>query len=89
MYDTKIKLGVEMTKDLKPMFLWAKANGDANIYDRILVKVIPALLRENIHLSAHLIEEAEMVSVSNELYEVVVAKTEELLNMQYEGGKNV
>jgi len=89
MYDTKIKRGVEMTKDLKPMFLWAKANGDANIFDRILVKVIPALLQENIHLSAQFIEEAETVFVSNELYEVVVAKTEELLNMQYEGGENV
>ena len=37
-----------MNKDVKPIFDWAKTNGDANIYDRILMKVMPQLLKENI-----------------------------------------
>ncbi|MBD3841688.1 MAG: hypothetical protein IE909_07355 [Campylobacterales bacterium] len=57
-----------MKKDLLPIFLWAKENGDANIYDRILVKVMPALLKKNIKLTSCSIETSEQIIVSEEIY---------------------
>jgi hypothetical protein len=70
--------------DLKPLFLWAKERGDANIYDRILIKIIPFMLKENIHLTAQQIEELPSIDVSLETYQVIVPKIEELLNTHYE-----
>lgn len=53
-----------MDKDIKPLFLWAKEKGDANIYDRIIMKVLPQLLQENIQLTSDLVEESNEVLVS-------------------------
>ncbi len=78
-----------MTKNLKPLFLWAKTKGDANIYDRILIKIIPELLKENVLLTTQIIESSESIYVSEAIYTLTVSKTEELLNAQYEEGNNV
>ncbi len=72
-----------MAKDLKPLFLWAKERGDANIYDRILIKIIPLLLKENIKLTAQDIESSQTIDVRDEIYNFTVLKTEELLNEVY------
>lgn len=70
-------------RDLKPLFNWARDNGDANIYDRILMKVMPQFINENIHLTSQLIESSESINISEELYELVLQKTEELVGAKY------
>lgn len=72
-----------MTKNLKPLFLWAKERGDANIYDRILIKIIPVLLKENIHLTTNNIDSSDTIEVSQEVYDFVLIKTQELVNELY------
>lgn len=72
-----------MDKDIKPLFLWAKEKGDANIYDRIIMKVLPQLLQENIQLTSDLVEESNEVLVSDELYSLLQIKTEELIGAKY------
>jgi hypothetical protein len=70
-------------KDIKPLFLWAKEKGDANIYDRIIMKVLPQLLQENIQLTSDSVEESNEVLVSDELYSLLQIKTEELIGAKY------
>lgn len=70
-------------RDLKPLFNWARDNGDANIYDRILMKVMPQFINENIHLTSQSIESSESINISEELYELVLQKTEELVGAKY------
>jgi hypothetical protein len=72
-----------VAKDIKPIFLWAKEKGDANIYDRIIMKVLPQLLQENIQLTSDLVEESNEVLVSDELYSLLQIKTEELIGAKY------
>lgn len=69
--------------DLKPLFIWARDHGDANIYDRILMKVMPQLLKENIKLTSEFIENTEVIEISNELYNLILEKTEELIGAKY------
>ena len=70
-------------KDIKPVFEWARANGDANIYDRIFVKVMPQLLAEDCKLTSEMLENVESFQVSEELYEIIVQKTQELIGAKY------
>lgn len=70
-------------KNISPIFRWAKEHGDANIYDRILLKILPQLLKENLTLSSDKIENLERIEVSDELYEITLKKTEELIGMKY------
>lgn len=73
-----------MQKDLKELFDWAKLNGDANIYDRILMKVMPQLIKENIKLTSHDIEKSKDILVSQELYELVKQKAQELIEKKFD-----
>lgn len=73
-----------MQKDLKELFNWARLNGDANIYDRILMKVMPQLLKENIKLTTQIIHESQTILVSQELYELIKVKTEELIEKKFD-----
>jgi len=70
-------------QDIKPLFEWAKENGDANIYDRILMKVMPYLLKENIKLTSEYIENTDIIEVPNDIYKIILQKTEELIGFNY------
>ena len=70
-------------KNVKPLFNWAKANGDSNIYDRILIKAMPEFLKENLKLTSHSIETSNKIEISDELYTIVLKKTEELVGAKY------
>lgn len=72
-----------MNKDVKPIFDWAKTNGDANIYDRILMKVMPQLLKENIKITSNTINESVTIEVSSELYNLIKDKAQELINKKF------
>jgi hypothetical protein len=73
-----------MNKDVKPIFDWAKTNGDANIYDRILMKVMPQLLKENIKITSNTINESVTIEVSSELYNLIKDKAQELINKNFD-----
>lgn len=73
-----------MNKDVKPIFDWAKTNGDANIYDRILMKVMPQLLKENIKITSNTINESLTIEVSSELYNLIKDKAQELINKNFD-----
>ena len=73
-----------MNKNVKPIFDWAKANGDANIYDRILMKVMPQLLKENIKITSNTINESVTIEVSSELYNLIKEKAQELINKNFD-----
>lgn len=71
-------------EDLKPLFLWAKERGDANIYDRILIKLIPELLKEDIQLTTQIIENSQNIYVPITIYHLAIAKVEELIGIKYD-----
>lgn len=71
-------------RDLKPIFDWARQNGDANIYDRILMKVMPQLIKENIKLTADFICNSEIIEVKEEIYELIKQKAQELLDKKFD-----
>ena len=70
-------------KDLKPLFTWAKERGDANIHDRILIKMMPFLLKEQLTLTSESIEDSQTIEVSEELYDAFVEKTQNLVGAKY------
>ncbi|MBN2782125.1 MAG: hypothetical protein JXQ66_02675 [Campylobacterales bacterium] len=72
-----------MLKDIKPVFEWAKQNGDANIYDRIIMKVMPELLKNDLRLTSHDIDEREKIEVIDEIYELILEKSQELVGERY------
>jgi hypothetical protein len=72
-----------MTKDIKVIFTWAKERGDANIYDRILMKVLPELLEEKIQLTSESIESSDTIMVSDKLYNSILSNSEQLVGEKY------
>lgn len=69
--------------DLIPIFKWANEHGDANINDRIIIKVIPQLLKKNISLTHEIIESSETINVSQEIYDLVLKVSQELVGSSY------
>ncbi|MCB1143396.1 MAG: hypothetical protein H7A24_08420 [Leptospiraceae bacterium] len=63
--------------DIKPILIWAKQNGDTAIIERILVKLLPQLMKEGIRLTAKEAELAGSIPVSQNMYSDVkqVAET--------------
>lgn len=64
-------------KDAKHIFVKAKRIGESKIVDRILVRILPELVKFDIKITANLVEESETLIVPDELYEHIlqVAKT--------------
>lgn len=67
-------------KDVKPIFDWAKENGDCAIVERIIVKLLPKFLGAGIELTASNIDQMEEIIVDEALYEDVKHASEELVN---------
>lgn len=72
-------------RDIKPVFAWAKELGDANIYDRILVKTLPTLLAANIQLTSEEIDQREQIEVSDHLYALIKQVAEALVDQRFRG----
>lgn len=70
-------------KDVKPVFIWAKEYGDANIYDRIIMKILPNLLDQKINLTSNLIDDSKVLEVSDELFELILQTAQELTGEKY------
>lgn len=66
-------------KDAKHIFVCAKAKSEAMIVDRILVRVLPALVQHGQMLTAEAIEQAEHVPVPDVLYDHIREVAEQLV----------
>jgi hypothetical protein len=70
-------------RDIKPLMAWAKANSEAKIVDRILVKLLPVLVKNGLTLTIDQLETQERLEVSEELYAQIQAVTEALVGQPY------
>ena len=57
--------------DIKPIFEFAIATGEAKIADRILLKSLPVLLKNNIEICPADIAEQPDFNVSSEIYHTI------------------
>lgn len=74
---------MEIKKDIKPVFNWAVANGEAKIIDRILMKLLPQLLKSGYKLTEETVTESKTLDVSEELFNSVKNLAEELVGSSY------
>ena len=70
-------------RNIKPIFIWAKERGDANIYDRIIMKALPQLVKTDLKLTSKMIEEEKSIEVDENLYNVILNITQELIGEKY------
>ncbi|HRF56011.1 MAG TPA: hypothetical protein PLV58_01310 [Campylobacterales bacterium] len=82
---------MQTLEDIKPIFEWAIKNGEAKIVDRILVKLLPQLLKAHSNITAADVKESAVINVSAELYELVKKSAEELIGSSFgsKGPENV
>ncbi len=71
-------------KNIKPIFEWAKSNGDAAIIDRIMIKLLPEFIKYNFKITVQEISSSETIEVSDELYDLVENTAQELVGSSYE-----
>ncbi|MDO9305512.1 MAG: hypothetical protein Q7T77_09275 [Sulfuricurvum sp.] len=71
-------------KNIKPLFDWAKANGESKIVDRILLKLLPELLKYDQKMTADMVENAEELLVEESLYILVKQTAENIVGDHYE-----
>ena len=76
-----------MNKEIKPIFDWANTIGDANINNRILAKVMPALMQANITLTDSMIKENAGLEVPQNIYDIIKINAENLLGALFEEEK--
>jgi hypothetical protein len=66
--------------DIKPIFDWARENGEVKAIDRILVKVMLLLIKNKITLTAATIQRMETrMSLPEELISAIVRAAEEVV----------
>ena len=70
-------------KNVLPIFIWAKANGEAIIVDRILVKIVPQLLKNSIKITNDIVERSETLEVDILLYDLIKKTAENLVGSSY------
>ena len=69
-------------KDAKHIFSCAVAHSEAMIVDRILVRVLPALLKHDQRLTTDDIKAAEHIWVPDDLYAFIRGVAEELVGRE-------
>jgi hypothetical protein len=72
-----------MKKDIKELCDWAKEHGDAAICDRVLVKIMPQLLKEESYLTKEEIQNAKTLKVSETLYAMALENLEKMTGVKY------
>ena len=73
-----------MSKDIKPILIWAAANGEAKIVDRILMKLLPEFIKDGHKITEKTIATTNKIEVSNDLYELVKNMAEELVDSSFD-----
>lgn len=70
--------------DIKPLFSWAVNNGEAKIIDRILVKLMPELLKQNIKIDQNILNDKNSFLVNESIYNKIKDVTEQLVDKKFE-----
>ena len=71
-------------KDIKPIFNWAIAHGESKIIDRILLRMLPELLKSEQKITSITLSQAESLMVPEALYANFVEVAEELIGQAYQ-----
>lgn len=71
--------------DIKPILEWAKQYGESKIVERLLVKLLPEILKTGEHLTPELIESRESILVDETFYQLIKTSAEEMVGARYEG----
>lgn len=74
--------------DIKPLMKWAQSNSEAKIVDRVLLKLMPQLLKSGVNITEQMILEEDECVVSAELYEHFLRVTQELVGKSFDQGVN-
>jgi hypothetical protein len=70
-------------KNVLPLFVWANAHGEAKIIDRILIKVLPDLLKHNCKITPEQVENSQELNIPESLYTEICVVAEELIGKRY------
>lgn len=76
---------VYLMQNVKPVFNWARAHGESRIVDRILLRLLPEMLKHDRKLTAEMVDGQECIEVPLELYERIKSTAEELVGKTYPG----
>lgn len=71
------------TNNVLDVLSWAERNGEAKIVDRILVKIMPQLLKNNLQLTSVSLKQMDSLEVSHELYELIKKTAEDTVGQSY------
>ena len=74
---------MEIKKDIKPILNWAVANGEAKVIDRILMKLLPQFIKNNLEITENIVKSSDTLEVSDELYNLVKDMAEELVGSSF------
>lgn len=70
-------------QDVKPIFDWATRNGDVKVVGRILIKLLPIMLKHNIQLTESMIKESDAIDIPDALYDEVLNMAVSLVGQPY------
>jgi len=70
-------------KNIKPVLEWAKQNADATVIDRIVIKLLPQLIKHNYKITPQSIESNTNIEVSQEVYELMLKTAQELVGSSF------
>lgn len=69
--------------NVKPVIDWAKANGEARVVERLLVKLLPDLMKHDMKITAQSLADIESFDVPETLYKKIQTVAEELVGKEY------
>ena len=74
---------MKLKNDIKPIFNWAVENGEAKIVSRILMKLLPHIIKNELIITEEMVNSAKTLEVSDELYHLVKETAEEIVGNSY------
>ena len=70
-------------KDLKPLLIWAKANGESKVIDRILIKTLPELIKQGYKITPADIDTHASIEIPTALFEQLQKHAEDIVGAAY------
>jgi len=80
---------MEDVKNIIPIFVWAKANAEATVVDRILVKIVPEMLKAGETITKNSIDTSKSIEVRMPLYNLIKQTAEGIVGSSFQGVKDV
>ncbi len=70
--------------DIKPILNWAQQNGEAKIIDRVLLRLLPVFIKNEMKMTDEMIESCNEILVKEEIYKLIKKTVEELVGSSCE-----